>query len=224
MTQLSRYSLLFSDLWSSINYFLVLKTFVPLLTDHLIAYVKKLAMDGGSSRTFSNEDRRKLWIRRDRAYLQETCRINFTSYDNRRSQDCLKVKRQSNVMVVSQDDDADEHPYWHARVIGIFQVEVIHHFPGLETPMNEPKSVDVIWVRWYGRDLDYRSGWNARRLPRIGYDPEVPFGFLHPTQILRAAHIIPAFSHGRTRDLLGPSVCRLKKENDEDWMYYYVNM
>jgi hypothetical protein len=52
-------------------------------------------------------------------------------------------------------------------------------------------------------------------------DPEA-FGFLDPGEVIRGVHIIPAFAHGRTSDLLGPSISRQPAENDKDWLYYYV--
>jgi len=33
-----------------------------------------------------------------------------------------------------------------------------------------------------------------------------PFGFVDPACATRAVHLIPAFEHGRTAELLGPSI------------------
>jgi hypothetical protein len=54
-------------------------------------------------------------------------------------------------------------------------------------------------------------------------DPDA-FGFLDPKDVLRGAHLIPAFAHGKTDELLGASIARLPHEEDEDWQYYYINM
>jgi hypothetical protein len=49
------------------------------------------------------------------------------------------------------------------------------------------------------------------------------FGFLDPSQVIRAAHLIPAFLQGCTQELLGPSIAHNKKV-EEDWLKYYVGM
>ena len=66
------------------------------------------------------------------------------------------------------------------------------------------------------------GGWKTQRLDRIGYlaDADTQFGFLDPEDVVRAAHLIPAFAHGRTTRLLRQSSFR---NPDGDWKYYYVN-
>ncbi|KAJ7906770.1 hypothetical protein B0H13DRAFT_2020192 [Mycena leptocephala] len=50
------------------------------------------------------------------------------------------------------------------------------------------------------------------------------FGFLDPAEVIRAAHLIPAFHYGRNTELLAPSIARhFDAENNEDYRYYYVN-
>jgi hypothetical protein len=86
--------------------------------------------------------------------------------------------------------------------------------------------MDVLWVRWFGHDANYRSGFTARRLPRIGFfdgSEDRAFGFLDPNQVIRAAHLMPAFSQGRTQELLGPSIAHNEKD-EEEWLKYYVGM
>jgi hypothetical protein len=70
--------------------------------------------------------------------------------------------------------------------------------------------------------MAYSAGWKAWRLDCIGFlkDPQDAFGFLDPSLVVRACHLIPAFQHGLTQSLLGQS----KYHNCEgDWCYYYVN-
>lgn len=85
----------------------------------------------------------------------------------------------------------------------------------------------VLWVRWFGHDLDAPGGFQTRHLHRVGFvdfeDPNA-FGFLDPNVVIRVVHLIPAFACGRTSDLLLPSLARKANEDDEDWRYYYVNM
>jgi hypothetical protein len=131
-------------------------------------------------------------------------------------------------MVLAHEDDNDntsQHPYWYGRIIGIFHADVRYVGPLLTSI--EPHHMDVLWVRWLGRDLSHNTGFRAKRLHRIGFvdgsDPEA-FGFLDPCQIIRAVHLIPAFAYGRTSELLGPSIIRQPKDNGEDWRFFYVNM
>jgi len=124
-------------------------------------------------------------------------------------------------------DDIDAHPYWYARVVGIFHVDVIHEGP--KSQSSNKQRIDFLWVRWFGRDPSFKAGMQARRLHRVGFlDAAGPgaFGFLDPTMVLRGIHVIPAFAEGQTSDLLRPthSVARMPLGEDQDWQYYYVNM
>ena len=90
------------------------------------------------------------------------------------------------------------------------------------------QSMEVLWVRWYGMVPDHRNGSASARLPKVSFvsdsDPAA-FGFLDPSLIIRASHLIPAFYDGRTTSLLkaGPSLGRAPDEVD-DWDAYYINM
>jgi hypothetical protein len=161
-------------------------------------------------------------------YQHHVLRINYTSYDLRREQDSLNPRTHADVMVLSHEDDECAHPYWYARIIGVFHASI--QFTGLVShPAIEPevRNMNFLWVRWFGRDLTYKSGWKAKRLHRVGFvDSQDPgaFGFLDPTHIIRAVHIIPGFAWGRTAALLPPSIARSPLEKDKDWIYYYISM
>lgn len=152
-------------------------------------------------------------------------RVNYTTYDMRRKQDTVNPRTRPDIMVLSHEDDGDSyHPYWYARVLGIFHVNIHHTTPHSTTP--QIQKVYFLWVRWFGRDLTHSAGWSARRLHRVGFlPPDSPgaFGFLDPSDVIRGVHLIPAFAHG-TVDELGKSVARRPNDDDEDWHYYYVGM
>ncbi|KAF8256632.1 hypothetical protein EI94DRAFT_1821442 [Lactarius quietus] len=63
------------------------------------------------------------------------------------------------------------------------------------------------------------------RLDRIGWvpesDPSGAFGFLDPARVIRACHLIPAFSYGKTTSLLSASQAR--DFLTADWVNYYVS-
>jgi len=94
--------------------------------------------------------------------------------------------------------------------------------------------MDLLWVRWYGLDpdLQYRFGWKARRLPRIGFVEDTdnpngspPFGFIDPASIIQGVPLIPTFKDHRTSDLLDTSaLAHLPEEGKYDWNFFYVNM
>lgn len=130
-------------------------------------------------------------------------------------------------MVIGHEENNSNEPtppYWYARVLGIFHALVV------KTDTNstfQPQRVDFLWVRWYGHDPAYRFGFRHCRLPRIGFVPtadEDAFGFLDLAEVIRAVHLIPAFAHSKTSELLPPSIARRPSEDDEDWQFYYVNI
>jgi hypothetical protein len=147
-----------------------------------------------------------------------------------RCQDSINPRTHADVMVLSHEDEEDEskqHPYWYARVIGVFHTQIRQIIPG--SRLTAPERVDFLWVRWFGRDLSTSTGWKAKRLHRLGFVPNDgtdsgAFGFLNPKDVIRAVHLIPTFAYGRTSDLLGQSIARQPAEEHEDWVYYYTNM
>ena len=110
-------------------------------------------------------------------------------------------------------------------ILAIFLVNVKHMGPQSKSPYTQ--KVEFLWVRWFGRDLEYAAGWSARRLHRVGFlPPDVPgaFGFLDPAEVIRGVHMIPAFAYETTNELgLGESIACQAGDN-EDWQYFYVSM
>ena len=122
-------------------------------------------------------------------------------------------------------DGQRPHPYWYARVVGIFHVDV--RYSGPDAQDDDIHSIEILWVRWLGRDTNPRSkyGWKAKRPLRVGFvmpgDSEA-FGFVHPKEVIRGVHLIPEFAEGQTDIYLGKSMVRQKEDNDLDWWYYLV--
>ncbi|GJE92524.1 hypothetical protein PsYK624_086780 [Phanerochaete sordida] len=207
-----------------------LVSFMPLLKDHLISRLIGREYEGDET-AYTAEERSKLYIRGDRLYRHKVMRINYTTYDMRRDQDSINPRTHPDIMVISQEDEGDgqrskaRHPYWYARVIGIFHADVKYMGPGSQS--RDWERLEFLWIRWFGLDFTAPGGFRKRRLHRVGFvdaDDGGAFGFLDPKVVLRAAHLIPAFAHGRRDDLLGPSLARQDDEDDEDYVYYYVNM
>lgn len=155
-------------------------------------------------------------------------RINYTTYDNRREEDIVNPRTRPDVMVLSAEaeESEDYHPYWYARIIDIFHVHVWYVGPASRS--SDPEWMELLYVRWFGRDLRVKGGWQQQSLHRIGFVPEsdpAAFGFLDPSQVIRGVHLIPAFAWHTTTSLMGPSAyARQYQPDDEDWLYYYVGM
>ena len=62
--------------------------------------------------------------------------------------------------MVLADNETNGHPYWYARVIGIFHAMVRRSGFG-----NEWEKRDFLWVRWYGLETSHQFGFKAKRLP-----------------------------------------------------------
>jgi hypothetical protein len=203
------------ELVTTILYF-YLKDFVPKLKDHILRRITNLTMD-----TFTSAERNKIEILCDTVYFHQILRINYTTYDMRRNQDIINVRTRSDVMVLSNDED-DNYPYLHCRIIGIMHANIRES--GGDRNF---KRLDILWVRWYGLDEGYTWGFSAKRLPRVGFghsdDPET-FGFLDPSDVVRACHMIPTFSLGQTESLLpAHSLARQPNEDGKDYRRYYVS-
>ena len=122
-----------------------------------------------------------------------------------------------------ETDTTDSHPFWYGRIIGIFHARVLYLQSRSYAP--EIRHIAFLYVRWFGRDTSFHSGFKHKRYPRIGFDdPQYAFTFLDPDQVIRGVHLIPGFAHGKSSNNLGPSLARLPADKDEDWLYFYVNM
>lgn len=206
-----------------------LQDFFPQLKDHLLARARSVAYEG-DEHEFSEDDRDCINIKDNFLYFHSLLRVNYTTYDLRREQDTINPLTRPDILVLSHEDEKT-HPYWYARIVHIFHV-MVQHRNNPSMVFSVPTRMNVLFVRWFRRDVNYPSGWNEKRLHRLQFfDQESPsdaFGFLNPESVVRGVHIIPAFGYARTYDLLagGSDGRRLRDEDDPnaDWKYYYVNM
>lgn len=176
----------------------------------------------------TSEQRKRLIIVNDRIYRHKVLRVNYTTYDIRRDQDSINPRTRSDVIVLANDEDKEHvHPYWYARIIGIFHADVRYNDPSGNTDLMKPFRVDFLWVRWYGLDTKHKSGFKAKRPHWVGFvDSSSPnaFGFLDPNNVLRAVHLLPVYKLGKTSEFLPPSIARRPTEHDEDYERYSVDM
>ncbi|CDO69624.1 hypothetical protein BN946_scf184851.g12 [Trametes cinnabarina] len=203
------------------------KNFIPMLRSHLFGRL----MDRQDHDDFTLAELDRVHIDADRIYRHKVLRINYTTYDIRRNQDVVNPRTHPDVMVLADDDEHIDQPYWHARVLDIFHAYIRYDGPGATRESRKWRRIDFLWVRWFERDIDYPSGFLERRLPRLRFsnasDPDAsPFGFLDPSEVIRAAYLMPVFAHGTTSELLGPSKLARRASSllDADYEYYYVGI
>ncbi|KAJ7462907.1 hypothetical protein FB451DRAFT_1562362 [Mycena latifolia] len=199
--------------------------FLPKLQEHLLSRLSHPDWSG-DGHEFTTAERFKLVLKNNRVYRHKILRINYTGYDVRRGQDSLNPHSHSDVMYLAPEGDTT-HPFAYAQVVGVFHADVVNTTAGADPA---PQAMDFLWVRRYRLDPRWRAGFNKKRLYRLEFLPnsdEDAFGFLNPDEVIRGAHIIPAFAHRRTEEFLVPgSIGRLPRDglsDSEDWRYYYVN-
>ncbi|KAJ3574409.1 hypothetical protein NP233_g1774 [Leucocoprinus birnbaumii] len=194
----------------------VLPFFLDQLKDHLLSRLHDMPLD----HEYSYAERNQLRFVSDRIYRHKFLRINYTTYDMQRAQDFVNPLTRPDIMMPSPDG---EHPYIYAHVLGLFHADVSHVDENRKHCCT--KQMDFLWVRWYQLDATFQSGFEAYRLPRLEFVPDVEsgFGFLDPNHILRASHLIPAFAHAHI-STLGKTLAQREMDNDKDWKYHYANM
>ncbi len=166
----------------------------------------------------------------NRIFRHKVLRVNYTSYDVRRSQDSMNPRTQANVMLPASDLDVDTgvspsgHPFAYARILGVYHAEIIHSVLGRRPSTH---TMEFLWVRRYQLDRTYRAGFAARRLPRICFTPEdnpMAFGFIDPDDVIRGVHLIPAFAHGTSTLESSEYLASSSGPGHTLWNFYYVNL
>ena len=146
---------------------------------------------------------------------------NYTTYDMRRDYDIINPKKHADVISVTPDFDPatasspSGHPFRYARVLGIYHTNVVYIQPGREAIID---TVYFLWVRWYRFDDSHNSGFQHCRLPRLSpipLDDTEACGFLDPSDVIRGAHIIPAFAYGKDNSI--------NTDSQLSWNFYYMN-
>jgi len=101
---------------------------------HLLPRVLSTLCSEDSNRTPEDCDPNWVLFKADRLYRHNLLRINYTTYDVRRSQDVINaLTPHCNIMILNNDSDTHiDHPYRYARVLGIYHVNVIYLGPGTQ--------------------------------------------------------------------------------------------
>jgi hypothetical protein len=158
----------------------------------------------------------------NRIYKHNLLRINYTTYDVRRSQDVINPNTpHCDIMLLSEDDDTDSHCFRYARVLGIYHVNTV--YTGPEMLDYTPRRLDFLWVRWF-QHIGIPARWEEHRLDSVCFPPvanQDAFGFVDPKDVLRGCHFIPNFRHGQVHhDAISLSRCA---RDGQDWQRYNLN-
>jgi len=166
-------------------------------------------------------------LKHDRMYTHNIMRINYTTYDLRRSRDVVNPSTSHcNIMVLADgdNDQSSTHPFHYGRVLGVYHVNVVYVGPGMID--YQPRRMEVLWVQWYEGEAtrSLNAGWKTCKLDRIHFSPMADrdsFGFIDPSDVLRSCHVVPSFVKGKLHaDGQGLSFCA---GDSSDWAAYYVN-
>ncbi|KAG1767582.1 hypothetical protein EV702DRAFT_930047, partial [Suillus placidus] len=107
--------------------------------------------------------------------------------------------------------------YRYAKVLGIHHVNVVR-----TGNVYESHRFKFLYVQWY--EPVESHAWETHTLGHVRFVPLAnpnAFRFVDPGLILRACHIIPAFSQGQ-HELSGCGISSLAGDKN-DWHQYYVN-
>jgi hypothetical protein len=211
-----------------------LQDFLPKLKQHLLPRILSILSEDTGQKSDpqalpdpSHCSLDSIIFKHDRIYKHNIARINYTSYDVRRSQDVINASSaHGNIMTLTDThDDQDQdtiHPFSYARVLGIYHVNVVYVGPGMTD--YQPRRLEFLWVRRYQRSQMIQAGWQAHKLDRVQFLPladDGAFGFIDPSDVMRGCHIVPAFCRGKAHiDGKGLSHCA---QDFSDWAAYYVN-
>ena len=123
--------------------------FVPKLKNHLLSCLSGDQYNGDES-VFTACQWNMVSFVQNQIYRHKVLRVNYTTYNLRRAQDALNPRTHADVMVLAHEDESEQpHPYWYARIIGIFHLNV--HYEG------RVRRMYVLWVRWLAWSIDTTS-------------------------------------------------------------------
>lgn len=196
------------------------------LTEHLL---ERLLPDAHAPAIPSGTDSvthhdRTVVLQHDRFYTHALMRINYTTYDVRRTQDVIsRNANRDNIMVLADraGQAPQSHPYAYARVLGIYHANAF--VVGGDATDFRPRRIEFLWVRWYRLWEPELDALQSRRLDQVSFPPVTDpdaFGFLDPADVVRSCYIVPAFSSGQQHsDGKGLSY---SAQDGMDWKRYYI--
>ena len=177
----------------------------------------------------SPDDWARVQFKHNRIFNHKTMCINFTTYDVCRTEDIINPRtQQSDIMILNPEKSmmttpSEAHPFWYAKVLGIFHTNVVYMGQGNHDLHS--RRMEFLWVQWH--ELKKVGSWIPLQLDEVYFSSILdnnPFGFLDPSDILRVCHIIPCFKMGHIGSENQPEAELLESAQKKyDWKVYYVN-
>ncbi|TFK17414.1 hypothetical protein FA15DRAFT_661464 [Coprinopsis marcescibilis] len=208
-----------------------LANFLPKLKIHLLPRLLKVLAPG----LYSPKDLTDLgaWINIvldiNRIYHHQILQLKYTTYDVCREEDIIHMGTDKcDIMTLDKQSGKSTglELYKYGCIIGIFSSNVM--FVGTfkdSTHCYDTRLLKFLWVRWF-QPISATPGPGLEHLDNLKFYPlrsDNAFGFLDPSEVIRAVHIIPRFASGPRTAPGDP----LKKSGwireEEDWNAYYVN-
>ncbi|KAJ3508461.1 hypothetical protein NMY22_g16610 [Coprinellus aureogranulatus] len=183
--------------------------------------------------SFGEEDLSNVHFHSDRIYSHNIFKIRFTTYDCRADHDTFNPStskrdficlRESNDGAIGDSGENDDYIY--GRILGIFHANIQYSGPGALDFRR--RRFDFLWVRWFLTEGKMKQ-WTEKQHDIISLAPPTTpksCDFIDPTNVLRAAHVVPRFSSNKLYDPEGVDADRpfSKYARDRtDWKQYFVN-
>lgn len=189
------------------------------MKEHILSRLEPEIAESPAEILAGSDQHNSILFKRNRLYHHNLVRFNYTTYDVRRAQDVVNPRTaHCNIMLLKNcDDDGHSGKYCYAKVIGIHHANVVRL-----TNVYESRRIEFLFVRWYEPVLDHV--WDTCTLGRVHFWPladQNAFGFVDPGVVLRACHIIPAFSRPQRNP--GERGISPLAGDKYDWPEYYVN-
>ncbi|KIK51301.1 hypothetical protein GYMLUDRAFT_181641, partial [Collybiopsis luxurians FD-317 M1] len=127
--------------------------FLPKLKTYFLQRILEITKNGWE---FTDGDFASITFQHNRIYCHKVVHFNYTTYDMCCNQDSCNPRTHADIMVFSRDpNDRAAHPYWFARIIGIFHVNAIHS--SLLSKSARPQKFDILYVQWFGRAREQKQ-------------------------------------------------------------------
>ncbi|TFK20496.1 hypothetical protein FA15DRAFT_599618, partial [Coprinopsis marcescibilis] len=206
---------------------------IPKLKGHLLPHILRKLAPGlylkpqVKAPLSMKEDWVKVIIHKNRLCHHQLLRLRYTTYDVRRDEDIIHLRTgRSNIMVLNTDYDPGAllPLYRYGRVIRIFSADVMYVGALADkSHCYEAHRLDILWVCWFGNVPSKPSGvqYPLERIQFLPLSSDDAFGFIDPTLVIRAAHIIPNFSAGPCEETASKKSAWTADK--KDWQSYCIN-
>jgi len=97
----------------------------------LLARLRKITYDS-DEHDFSDTDCDTILFTNNKIFEHSILQVNYTTYDLRHERDTINPRTCADIMVLAHEDERT-HPYWYARIIKIFHVNVEYRDVGITT-------------------------------------------------------------------------------------------